>query len=71
MKISLMLIEEIRVTIIAVEGPNNIKDEREIPKFTETKPVFGSGTEKLSAANIKIPKSTAPKTEIFLNLKIR
>lgn len=66
-----MLIEEIRVTIIAVDGPNNINDAREIPKFTETYPILGSGTEKLSTANIKMPNSTAPKTEIFLNLKIR
>ena len=66
-----MLIEEINVTIIAVEGPNNINDASDIPKFTETKPVLGSGTEKLSAANIKIPNSTAPKTEIFPNLKTR
>ena len=66
-----MLMDEIKVTIMAVDGPNNISEAREIPKLTETKPVFGSGTEKLSAANIKIPNSTAPKTEIFLNLKIR
>jgi len=60
-----------KVTIIAVEGPNNINDASEIPKLTDTKPVFGSGTEKLSAANIKMPNSTAPKTEIFPNFKIK
>ena len=66
-----MLIEEINVTIIAVEGPNNNNAASEIPKFTETKPVLGSGTEKLSTANIRTPNSTAPKIEMFPNLKIR
>ena len=62
-----MLIEEINVTIIEVAGPKIIRAAREIPKFTETKPVFGSGTEKLSARNIRIPNRTAPSTEILLN----
>jgi len=67
---SLILIEEISVTNIAVEGPKRIREAREIPKFTETKPAFGSGTEKLSAANMSMPNSTTPKIEISLNLKI-
>ncbi len=56
---------------MAVEGPNYIKEASDIPKLTDTNPVFGSGIEKLSAANIKIPNNTTPKTDIFLNLKIK
>ena len=57
---------EIKVTIIAVGGPNKTKLAREIPKFTDTLPVFGSGADKLSAINISDPNSTTPNKDIFL-----
>ena len=57
---------DIAVTIIPVAGPKIIRLAREMPKLTETLPVFGSGADRLSAVNIKIPNTTTPKKEIFL-----
>jgi hypothetical protein len=56
----------IKVTIIAVEGPNIMRLASEIPKFTETLPAFGSGADKLSAIKISDPNSTTPNKDIFL-----
>jgi hypothetical protein len=55
------------VTIIAVEGPKRIRAASDIPKLTDTKPVLGSGTEKLSARKIRTPNRTTPTTEILPN----
>ena len=63
--ISLILKIEMKVTIIAVGSPNKIKEASEIPKFTDTLPVFGSGTDRFSAANMSKQKSTTPNIDIF------
>jgi hypothetical protein len=57
---------EVAVTIIPVAGPNIIRLAREMPKLTETLPVFGRGADKLSEMNIKAPNTTTPSNEIFL-----
>jgi len=57
---SLILKIEIKVTIIAVEGPNIIKLAKDIPKLTDTLPVFGRGADILSAANISTPNNITP-----------
>ena len=64
-----MLRIEMAVTIIAVAGPNIIRLASDMPKFTETLPVFGSGAERLSAVKMRIPNKTTPKTDIFLYLR--
>lgn len=63
-----MLKIEISVTISAVEGPNIIRLARDMPKLTDTLPVFGRGAERLSDIKISKPKRTAPNKEIFLYL---
>jgi len=60
---------EIRVTRIAVAGPKIIRLAREIPKLTDTLPVFGRGAERLSEVKISNPKRITPNKEIFLYLK--
>ena len=60
---------EMAVTIIAVAGPNIIRLASNMPKFTETLPVFGSGAERLSAVKTRIPNKTIPITDIFLYLR--
>jgi hypothetical protein len=52
-----------------VAGPNIIRLASEIPKFTDTLPVFGSGAERLSEAKISAPNKTTPNIEIFLYLR--
>ena len=61
-----MLNIDIAVTSMPVAGPKIIRLAREMPKLTETLPVFGSGADKLSAANINIPNIITPNKEIFL-----
>ncbi len=55
-----------KVTIIAVEGPNIIRLARDMPKLTDTLPVFGRGAERLSAANISTPNNITPNKDISL-----
>ena len=64
-----MLKIEMAVTIIAVAGPNIIRLASDIPKLTETLPVFGSGAERLSAVKMRIPNKTMPITDIFPYLR--
>ena len=64
-----MLKIEIAVTIIAVAGPNIIRLASDMPKFTETLPVFGSGAERLSAVKMRTPNKTIPIKDIFLYLR--
>lgn len=59
---------EISVTRIAVAGPKIIRLAREIPKLTDTLPVFGRGAERLSEVKISNPKRITPNKEIFLYL---
>ena len=64
-----MLKIEKTVTTIAVAGPNIIRLASNMPKLTETLPVFGNGAERLSAVKTRIPNKTTPKTDIFLYLR--
>jgi hypothetical protein len=64
-----MLKIEISVTIRAVEGPNIIRLARDMPKLTDTLPVFGRGAERLSEVKISKPKRMVPSKEIFLYLR--
>ena len=64
-----MLKIEKTVTIIAVAGPNIIRLASNIPKLTETLPVFGSGAERLSEVKTRIPNKTIPMTDIFPYLR--
>lgn len=57
------------VTISAVEGPNIIRLARDMPKLTDTLPVFGRGAERLSDVKISKPKRTVPSKETFLYLR--
>jgi len=61
---------EMSVTISAVEGPNIIRLARDMPKLTDTLPVFGRGAERLSDVKISKPKRIVPSKEIFLYLRI-
>ena len=63
-----MLKIEIAVTIIAVAGPNIIRLASDMPKFTETLPVFGSGAERLSAVKMRTPNKTIPIKDAKLQL---
>jgi hypothetical protein len=58
-----------KVTRIAVAGPKIIRLAREMPKLTDTLPVFGSGAERLSEVNINTPNISTPNKEIFLYLR--
>ena len=60
---------DMAVTMIPVAGPKIIKLAREMPKFTETLPVFGRGAERLSEMKIKTPKIITPNNETFLYLR--
>ncbi len=51
-----------------MEGPNIIRLASEIPKLTDTLPVFGKGAERLSEVKISNPKRIVPNKEIFLYL---
>jgi len=60
---------DIAVTSMPVAGPKIIRLARDIPKFTDTLPVFGRGAERLSEAKMRAPNKPTPNKEIFLYLK--
>ena len=64
-----MLKIEMTVTIIAVAGPNIIRLASNMPKITETLPIFGSGAERFSAVKTRKPNKTMPIKDIFLYLR--
>ena len=66
---SLMLKIENSVTISAVAGPKIIRLAREIPKLTDTLPVFGKGADRLSEVKISNPKRIVPNKETLPYLR--
>ena len=52
------------VTMIAVDGPNIIRHASDIPKLTDTLPVFGRGADRLSAVNISTPNNIMPNMDM-------